>query len=239
MNSNFHSLKLACVTAIILLSSLGCGREENPLPAHQEFDFDFNEGIYGWTAGISDFPSDWDPGSLGFTFEHAALPPEVGVSGRALQISGNNHSDDLFMFMKRELTGLKPNHIYSVTFEITLASQYPTESVGIGGSPGNSVFLKAGGASHEPKVIDSENMFIMNIDKGDQSQSGSEMNILGTIGIKGDTFKYTLIEKNNLENPISIRTDNNGKMWAIVGTDSGFEGVTTLYYTKIFIKVRE
>ncbi len=41
MNSKFHSLKLACVTAIILLSSLGCGREENPLPAHQEFDFDF------------------------------------------------------------------------------------------------------------------------------------------------------------------------------------------------------
>jgi hypothetical protein len=30
-----------------------------------------------------------------------------------------------------------------------------------------------------------------------------------------------------------VRTDSNGRAWVFVGTDSGYEGVQTLYYTKI------
>lgn len=223
----------------VFIAVLSCNHsEDDPLPS-QTISFNFDDGVQEWTAGMSDFPSDWDPEGLEFSFEHSSLPPEVNNNGKALKISGRNISDDLFMFIKREISGLKVNHTYSLFFDIELASQYPAESVGIGGSPGSSVYLKAGGSDNEPQVIDMEGGFQMNIDKGNQSQGGNDMVVLGTVGIPGEDFRYTLINRNNDDQPVRVTTDANGKMWAIVGTDSGFEGTTTLYYNKISIRLQE
>jgi hypothetical protein len=79
----------------------------------------------------------------------------------------------------------------------------------------------------------------MNIDKGDQSQEGNDMKVLGTIGIPGEEFNYTLINRTNSDKPIQITTDEAGKLWVIIGTDSGFEGITTLYYNNINITLEE
>ena len=57
----------------------------------------------------------------------------------------------------------------------------------------------------------------------------------GALGISGTNLSddlYTLKTVTS-DNPISITTDNNGQLWLIVGTDSGFEGNTTIYYNKI------
>jgi hypothetical protein len=48
---------------------------------------------------------------------------------------------------------LNPNTNYTVTFDIELASNAPDGSIGIGGSPANSVFLKAGATLIEPLAI--------------------------------------------------------------------------------------
>lgn len=223
-------------TSFVLLA--GCNnKEETPVPSN-EINYDFEEGVQGWSAGMSDFPSDWDPEKMEFAFEHTTLPAEVNENGKALMLSGRNGSDDLFLFIKKEITGLKANHTYSIDFDIEFASQYPTESFGIGGSPGSSVYLKAGGSTIEPKVVDEQGMLQMNIDKGNQSQGGSNMNVIGNIGIPGEEFKYKLISRKN-ENPIKVTTDANGSLWVIVGTDSGFEGTTTLYYNNISVRLHE
>ena len=61
-----------------------------------------------------------------------------------MYISGNNHSDDLFMYYKRRIGSLRPGGVYAITFDVEFASMYPDGSIGIGGSPANSVFFKAG-----------------------------------------------------------------------------------------------
>ncbi|MCD4693477.1 MAG: T9SS type A sorting domain-containing protein, partial [Calditrichales bacterium] len=38
---------------------------------------------------------------------------------------------------------------------------------------------------------------------------------------------------NNISHPFPITTDAGGEVWLIIGTDSGFEATTTLYYNKI------
>ena len=69
----------------------------------------------------------------------------------------------------------------------------------------------------------------MNIDKGNQAQGG----------IPGEEYHYQLIRRDNLQSPIEITTDSNGSLWLIIGTDSGFEGATTLYYNMVEVELRE
>src|SRR3954465_14067531 len=118
-------------------------------------EFDFSRGKRGWRAGFADYPAGEEA-----NFElHSGLkklPAGVTNAGRkGFFISGNNHSDDLFMFLKRKLgrgDGIKPGESYRVSFDIDFASEAPEGCAGIGGSPGNSVFLKAGADQHEPRT---------------------------------------------------------------------------------------
>ena len=116
--------------------------------------FDFAGGDFGWAAGFADFPSSADPNFYELQSGFRSRPANLGGSG-SIFISGNNHSDDLFMFIKKKVTGLAPGALYSVTFRVELASKYTVGSVGIGGSPSESVYLKAGASRFEPdRVID-------------------------------------------------------------------------------------
>ena len=56
--------------------------------------------------------------------------------------------------------------------------------------------------------------------------------MLGNIGAGDDATQYKLIQRSTAE-PITAKTNGTGELWLLVGTDSGFEGLTTLYYNKI------
>ncbi|WP_299761976.1 hypothetical protein [uncultured Pontibacter sp.] len=238
---NFKLIKFSLqwfLFGALAILSCGCDNDDNNgdnVNPAETLTFTFEQSAEGWEGGVADFPKDWDRSRLEFEFENEELPAGVGETGKSLKISGRNISDDLFMFMKKQVTGLEPNHSYAVTFEIELASSYPEQSVGIGGSPGASVFLKAGGASIEPMPVEQDDNIRMNIDKGGQSRGGENMLVLGNVGIPGDEFEYRLIQRNNLQEPIEITSDNDGSLWLIIGTDSGFEGTTTLYYSTVEI----
>ena len=53
----------------------------------------------------------------------------------------------------------------------------------------------------------------------------------------GDEFKIKSLT--NEERSFEVTTDADGALWLIVGTDSGFEGLTTLYYGQIAVVLSE
>ncbi|WP_114750359.1 hypothetical protein [Pleomorphovibrio marinus] len=236
--------KLLYKSAVFFMASslilIGGCRDDDPTPVPDSFSlvFDFEGSPQGWTGDFADLPVD---GQDIFELEvsHGPLPEELDLEENALRIQGHNRSDDLFMFFKRQVDDLLPSTAYSLVFEIELASQYPEESVGIGGSPGASVFLKAGATLEEPETVVEEggirDYLRMNIDKGNQSQDGSDMYGLGTIGISGEEFRYELINRNNQDRPFTVTSSPEGTLWLVVGTDSGFEGLTELYYNRITV----
>jgi hypothetical protein len=202
--------------------------------------FDFAQSNFGWVPGFADYPSDADPVFYELESDYRPRPANLGSAG-SIFIHGHNHSDDLFMFLKKPLDGLAPNTLYKLIFYVELASKYPTGLGGIGGSPGDSVYLKAGGSTIEPDAViqddDYGRYYRMNIDKGNQSEGGQDAIVLGTIAKPEDgTFDYALIERDNLANPLHAWTSGSGRLWLLVGTDSGFEGATGLYYTKIIVE---
>lgn len=222
---------------IFLVAS--CGIDDEPGGFRIiSYTFDFNTSQHDWVPGFADFPA--GPEDSTFYELQFAYTAEPESQKNSLMMSGNNHSDDLFMYVKRKLTNLDPNTPYTLTYEVDLASNAEEGSVGAGGSPGQSVFLKAGASKEEPKSVIEGDYFVMNIDKGNQSRSGSDMLVIGDISIPAGSSGYELISRtnapgnNNTYNmPLVAYSNADGEMWLIVGTDSGYEGVTTVYYTSI------
>lgn len=198
------------------------------------FSWDFSEGTQGWQEGFADYPLGQED-FYNLDFGWLPLPSTVGDK-QALFITGDNRSDDLFMYFRNQVTGLTPQTNYSVTFDIELASNAPDGSAGIGGSPANSVFLKAGATLVEPLPIindPDEGVIRLNIDQGNQSESGNDSVVLGDIAKPDDgTFDYALIKRNNNTDKFTFRTDDLGSAWLYFGTDSGYEGTTALFYSK-------
>ncbi|HLU90258.1 MAG TPA: hypothetical protein VKZ51_10535 [Cyclobacteriaceae bacterium] len=216
--------------------------DETPTPDIVELSFDFEENEEGWVAGFADLPEEGHE-SYELEVSHSPLPEETGVEENSIRIQGHNRSDDLFMFLKRQLTGLPPSTTYQVYFDIEMASQYPQSSPGIGGSPGGSVFLKVGATAEEPVPVlqddEGARYLRMNIDKGNQIEEGSDMINIGTVGIEGEEYQYELIQRSNSNRPFSVTTGSDGSLWLIIGTDSGFEGLTVLYYNSIQVRLEK
>ena len=196
----------------------------------------FGESKQGWAAGFADYPvkmdSDW-----ALKEGIAKLPAPLDTLKKGFMISGNNHSDDLFMYFKKKVSGLKPNQNYTASFTVDFASDAPSSGwSGVGGAP-NAVSVGVGATTVEPKdSIDSQNYHRLNIGKINQSSDGKDMKVIGDIGNGTEAFGYKLLTKTG---EFTGKTDAKGTLWLIVGTDSGFEATTTLYYTGIAVKLKE
>lgn len=204
------------------------------------YQSDFSKGYDGWEGGFSDWapPAEngWD-----FIFKRSGLPAPLNEDLQSLQIGGTNLSDDLFMFLKRKITGLKPNTNYTIFFELEIASNAATDGVGVGGSP-SALTIKAGSSINEPfsVFIPARNLYQMqNIDKGDQTVAGRDVVILGNVGVKAGQKEYALISRSNVTELHYRRTNEKGELWVLVGTDSGFESRSILYYKSIKITLKE
>lgn len=209
-----------------------------------QFSYTFDEDQEGWVTGFADLPADYDPDLFELDSGWSELPS--GLEGSAIYLSGHNRSDDLFMYLQQHITGLKPETTYQVDFSIDLASNTPEGLMGIGGSPGESVYIKAGAVNRAPELVtDDIDWLRLNIDKGNQATAGEDMINLGTIAnpnIDLGTFtgeEYALMNLNNQMIPFTVTSGKDGSIWVLVGSDSGFEGATTLYYDAIEIQLTE
>jgi hypothetical protein len=175
--------------------------------------------------------------------ETRPLSSELGINGTGYYLQGMNHSDDLFMFLKRRLgtdDGVVPGQEYRVRFTIVFASNAPSRGIGIGGSPGESVYLKAGASRMESEVhLDStDNHYRMNVDKGSgNSGNGTAASVVGYIanGLSAEENpRYVSLERQH-EHNYTVAASPDGELWLLVGTDSGFEGLTGIYYQSIVV----
>jgi len=200
----------------------------------QVYTFDFSIDDQGFVGGVADFAVTQSEQHM-FTFENRDLPSPFQPGVKAQYMSGVNPSDDLFMYMKKKITGLQPNSMYEVGITVEFASIYPTNGIGVGGPPGEGVTMKAGVTLIEPDTLiqPADDFVAMNIDKGNQSIPGVDMDTIGHVGVSDTTTVYTLKTNSNGAHPFHFMTNASGEGWLIVGTDSGFEATTSLYFTLI------
>jgi uncharacterized lipoprotein YbaY len=200
--------------------------------------FTFDQDTQGWVGGFADLPVDHEEHGYSVGFSHSDIPVE-GKESKGLFLTGNNHSDDLFLYVMRRFgpeDGVTPGGTYQIDLSFQMATEVPPGMMGIGGSPGESVYIKAGVVDTEPKSVEQAGNYEMNIDKGQQSNGGEDMIVVGDAakgegeGQEDDSFRYK-----PFEHTFQATADENGQLWVIIGADSGFEGISRLYFDDISV----
>jgi len=239
MKRNIQTFIASCLVTL-LVTACGGGTLYIGAPNTNTINIDFNNAVEGWTAGFADYPAGQET-FFELASSHTALPSSLGQNLKGIKISGNNHSDDLFMFITKKFTGFEPNTRYEIDFEVSIGTNVHSGCSGIGGSPGDSVYLKAGAAKVEPKPVNNgSGFYLMNIDKSNQATGGSDAMVIGNIGngLDCDSADNSYKKKTLKSEPGKFTTysDANGALWIIFGTDSGFEGTTTIYFIDATVK---
>lgn len=236
---NFSPLKKILLILPLVGLLAACGGDDLPEPDRNTkmLYIDFNDGATGWKSGFADYPEGQE------TFYELSsgletLPTSLGANRKGYKLSGNNHSDDLYMFVIKQVDGLEPNTIYNFRFKVTFGTNAQKNCVGVGGAPGESVWIKVGVTKTEPKAInDGAGNLLMNIDKGQQGAGGSDAILVGDFANSrecGDS-NTTYMEKSLISNnrAFSASTDDKGNIWVLLSTDSGFEATTTIYFMEL------
>jgi hypothetical protein len=201
--------------------------------------YTFEKGSAGLLPAFCDYNLGTD--GLDLFAEVRRLPKEVKVSGKdrnAYYIQSVNRPDDIFMYLKgvlSEADGLVPDKDYQLSFQIDFASN-SRNCPGVGGSE-SSVWLKAGGSTLEPvPVLQTNNYLSINVDKGHQQEGGKNLGLIGSIWNGQECAekpRYILLRR-DYEHPFPIRSSSSGaQLWFAVGTESGYESLTGVYYYSI------
>lgn len=210
----------------------------------KSFEFIFSRSNENFQGDFSDFPVDGES-FLELAWGWQNLPNPSQTLTKGIFLSGNNHSDDLFMFVRRQINCLRPNTWYDLFFNVTIQNNVPPGQGGIGGSPGEGVFFKVGASRQKPKriILDPNAdfpVYVLNVDKGDQSQGGKNAIVVGDLANPAVDPNQPTFEFKSFSNECALRakTDRQGRLWIFVGTDSGFEGTTLYYIAKISVDAR-
>lgn len=148
------------------------------------------------------------------------------------------------MLVKAPLRGLLPDTVYRIELDLEFASNVPRGCVGVGGSPGDSVYMKLGASGSEPNTVEqlegATPTLRLNIDYGVQSGSGAQALVVGDLANSQscDDLSQARWELKTLSTRgqnFRARTDANGTLWVVAGTDSAFEGRTDVYFTALHV----
>ena len=195
--------------------------------------FGFRRGTQGFVADFADYPPA-DEEFYRLVADRRPLPAPLEPDP-ALFLGGDNRSDDLFMFYKAHVGGLLPGASYFVAFAVEIATDVPTGCVGIGGSPGESVWVKSGAATIEPVPVLEGTHLRMNVDVGRQSNGGEAAVVHGTVANSrrcedARAWELKSFPVRSLRTPVTASPG--GRVWLLFGVDSGFEGRTEIYFTR-------
>ncbi|MDE0454311.1 MAG: hypothetical protein OXJ63_03260 [Gammaproteobacteria bacterium] len=196
-------------------------------------NFEFSRGEQGFVADFADYPPD-DEEIYELTSGYRPLPSPLEPES-ALYLSGVNRSDDLVMFFKGQVAGLVAGAAYSVSVSVEIATDTPAGCVGVGGAPGESVWIKAGASEVEPLPVLRGSYLRMNIDIGNQSNGGGNAVVLGNMANSRSCEQPRQWERKSfqaLSVPETVSASADGRAWLLFGTDSGFESRTEVYFTR-------
>lgn len=238
-------MKRSVLFFLFLIASYSAFALNNPEIKSYKYTFSKKENF---KVSFADYPKGKEK-FFELQFKNGAkLPHEINTSLHGLKISGNNHSDDLFMYAYKKVKDLKPNTTYHASFSFEFASNAPEGSIGVGGSPGDSVYVKIGAVSHKPqRYVDDSNYYRINLDKGNQALDGNDMITIGSFGVDTANSVYRLktlpyLPTEEMQAKLAgytTRTNNKGEVWLILGTDSGYESTTTIFYASLSVTFKE
>lgn len=228
------------------LSLSGClnsDEQTNPLLLSNSI---FVDDAEGWEAQFSEYePGLEDSLKLSFTHDQFMATESIGNVTAVVQ-SGYATNSDLFMFIKRQISGFKPNTLYSIVFNLELFAQLNEDFNGDLADDNNGSFLKAAVYTIEPDTIvvdDSDHpgkkIVLTNFDKGDGRVSGPNMAFIGKLEFTTPDEAPVLLIGTSEGDDLLGTADSEGKMWMMIGVDTNQPIYQSIFYSYILIQFQE
>ncbi|GGY01380.1 hypothetical protein GJV26_21090 [Massilia dura] len=200
------------------------------------FTQDFKLDTGGWVGESSDYNAATAPADVVFqSRDISPINDKTYANTKAYYISGTNRSNDLLLYVKKQYGGLAANTEYTFTItSLNLLSNAPSGCAGTGGAPGESVYAIAAASAAEPKPVTTNGDVRLNIDHGNQGTAGAASLVLGNIanGLPCGTTTYASKLLRN-STGVKVKSDGEGKIWVLLGIDSGFGGTTGVYLQNV------
>jgi hypothetical protein len=232
-----------------LSTSAGCGSTDGVSPAEGtdessqeviararprtiELSYTFDKSDEGFETIFADYPA----GQETFYELASGSAPIPNVGGTGMMVAGNNHSDDLWMSVAHGIglnEGVVPGTKYNVTITTKIASNAPTGCFGVGGAPGEALWIKGNVVTTKPRATTVAGNKKFSANKGNQAENGAAASF-GNLGngdeCDGSAPVYKIIERTATTQVTAPWT---GQLYLYLGTDSGFEGKTTYFIDDI------
>lgn len=145
------SLSALIGVVLILVLGTGCDGLGNDGDA-RTITYNFSTSAQEWDSLFTDHPVN-DADDMELTADHRAVPDSVDATGSALYVHGVNHSDDLKMLFRRQVTGLTPQTTYDVAVTVQFLTSAPSHCPGIGGPEGEAVKVLAAAHTTKPERV--------------------------------------------------------------------------------------
>ncbi|MFI5299739.1 MAG: hypothetical protein ACHREM_16760 [Polyangiales bacterium] len=203
------------------------------------FSYDFSHGSHGWLVNFAEYTEGMD---LQLLAELRQVPPADLPDRAGLFVRSMNRSDDVFAFLRKYLgpeNGIVAGRSYRISYEIEFASNEPAGQRGIGGDPAKAVVVKAGASAVEPLAVLDGGFVKINVEKGAQQAGGVCASVVGDIANGRDSHdpkQYAVVRKSHTHEKV-VTAGPEGQFWLLVGTDSGYEGLTALYWLTINVRL--
>ena len=229
--------KLATFITVGFISTIGllsgCGGSTSEPSIGTDINYSFAQNTDGWDVGSSDYSTLTKPTDVEQV--HAVVP--IPGASKALYMGATNLSDDLLLYTTRKITGLIPNAKYRGSFTVAFASDAPAGCAGVGGSPGESVWLIGAVSGTKPENRQTNEDFRLNISRGNQSTAGDSSDVIGTIGVSGipctGDNRQAAFKTLGPSKWIPFTTDDTGSAWILIGLDSGFESYSRIWLQSV------
>jgi hypothetical protein len=194
----------------------------------------------GWSGDFSDYPL-YREEDMGLESGFRPLPAPFDTTRKSYYIAGTNLGEDLFLFAKTRMENLREGTRYRLNFEATVAINSPDSCGSDSLTNRGEIYIKAGASFPEPVPIQDNDRdsvrYRLNIDKGRYGHDGSNAVVLGSI-TSGSTcdpvHPYRLY---NMESAgtVTVEADANGSVWIFIGTETSYNGRTSVYYTRFHV----
>lgn len=203
------------------------------------YTYRFDEQPEGWLALFSNYGVGRED-DFELKSGYRSLPEPLDTDQTGYYLSGKNLSDDLNMFLKHRINDLEPETSYEIKFEVSFATNVPSDCVGVGGAPGESVTVHADASTTEPdRVVDDSReggFYRLNLaeDYEGEVQSWYRETEIGDVANSRDCEEEQEYEIKTVSGgEQTVTTSEEGELWVLTGSRSGFEGATSLYYTEV------
>ena len=233
-----QSIRMRRISLMLALSLVahasGCNSSSGPeYPLRYDFLLS-TEMLTSWSFGSSDYQAEQEA-AMEVVIDKRELPVE---SGSAFYHAGTNLSDDLWIWFARRMDALEPGRTYRLGFQVEYVTSYHADCIGTG----ELVLIKAGASEQQPaRVLTGDGSWRMNVDKGEQFESGEDAVILSDIRNDLPECPAEPLFGRGSSGPgdgtVEVVADANGGFWIFFGTESAFETRHEIYFTRFELLV--